>query len=183
SSGIIGNFSASFKIADYLDYKGVVGVDYRDANSRNYYDPRTTDGYNVKGSLQEYTENPVTFTTSHTINFKPELGEGHSLNALLGVEYYSYQRQSSYTRGEGFPTFEFKQMQSAALITDATGSWTGFKRLGSFLQTNYNYQNRFMGSLIMRYDGSSRFGRNNMFGFFPAISAGWDLAQEEFLVS
>src|SRR5699024_8691684 len=107
----------------------------------------------------------------------------HSLNALLGVEYYSYQRQSSYTRGEGFPTFEFKQMQSAALITDATGSWTGFKRLGSFLQTNYNYQNRFMGSLIMRYDGSSRFGKNNMFGFFPAISAGWDLAQEDFLAT
>ncbi|NGM89966.1 TonB-dependent receptor [Parapusillimonas sp. SGNA-6] len=55
--------------------------------------------------------------------------------------------------------------------------------MGVFGQVNYNYRNRYMLSGILRYDGSSRFGDNHLFGWFPAISGGWDAAQEDFLKS
>lgn len=181
SNGLLANLQFGYQILKNLHYRTVVGLDYRDGNARNFLDPRTSDGYNAKGILQEYSNKPVTFTNSHVLTFSPYLDGEHNLKALGGFEYYSYSRQSSSTRGEGFPTFEFSQMQSAALITSALGSWTGFRRVGSFVQANYTYGSRFMVSGIVRYDGSSRFGVNNRFGVFPAISAGWDMAQEHFM--
>src|SRR5690606_19916020 len=85
--------------------------------------------------------------------------------------------------GEGFPNHLFKQLASAATIVSGTSSWTGVKRLGSFVQANYTFDSKYMLSAILRYDGSSRFGDNNKFGLFPAISAGWDLAKEDFVTN
>lgn len=181
NKSILLNLKLNYQILDNLSYRVVFGLDYRNANARNYYDPRTSDGYNSKGVLQEWDENPVSFTNTHVINYEPKLRGEHRLRSLAGIEYYTYSRESNYVRGQGFPTYQFNQMQSAALITAAEGSWTGYKRIGSFLQANYTYGTRFMASGILRYDGSSRFGSNNQFGLFPAISAGWDLAEENFL--
>lgn len=182
NNSMLTNLKINYAIGEKFAYRIVAGVDYRDGYARNYYDPRTSDGYNSKGILQEYIEKPFTFTNSHVLEYTYTEGDRHYLKGLAGVEYYSYSRDSKYVRGQGFPTYEFTQMQSAALITDATGSWTGFKRLGSFVQANYVLDSRFMASAIVRYDGSSRFGSNNRFGFFPAISLGWDLSKEGFIV-
>ncbi len=181
NNSILTNLKLNYRILENLSYNLLLGLDYRYGLSRIYYDPRTSDGYNSKGSLSEYTERPKAFTNSHVITYNPKLKGGHYLKTLIGAEYHSYTRESNYVRGEGFPTYEFRQMESAALITHATGSWTGFKRVGGFIQSNYTFERRFMISGILRYDGSSRFGKNNRFGFFPAISAGWDLAQENFV--
>lgn len=181
NNGVLANLKLNYQILDNLSYRTVLGLDYRDAYARDFYDPRSSDAYSSKGILQEYDERPVAFTNTHVLTYTPKLAGQHKLTSLAGVEYHSYTRQSAYVRGQGFPTFQFNQMQSAALITDATGSWTGYRRIGSFLQANYTFARRFMASGILRYDGSSRFGAANQFGLFPALSAGWDLAQESFL--
>lgn len=181
NTGVFGNLQLTYDILDNLRYKTIIGIDYRDIGARNYIDPRSQEGFARRGILTEYGENPVSFTNSHILSYSPELGGEHKLTALGGLEYRSFTNQSAMTRGEGFPSFEFRQLQSAAIITDATSSWTGVKRMGSFIQANYTFGNRFMASGIVRYDGSSRFGANNRFGWFPAISAGWDIAQESFI--
>ena len=179
--GALLNLQLNYKISDQFNYRTVVGLDYRDSYARNFYDPRTSDGYNSKGSLTEYTNKPLNFTNTHVLTYSPILNGEHEMKVLAGVEYNSYANTSNQVRGQGFPTFQFQQMQSAALITDASGSWTGFRRLGSFVQANYTFAQRFMASGILRYDGSSRFGNDNRFGLFPAISVGWDMAGESFL--
>lgn len=178
NNSVLANFKLNYQILENLSYRLVLGLDYRDGVARNYYDPRTSDGYNSKGILQEYDDKPVSFTNTHVLTYEPQLAGEHRLKTLGGLEYYSYSSESAYVRGQGFPTYAFDQMQSAALITAATSSWTGFKRIGSFVQANYTFGNRFMASGIVRYDGSSRFGVDNQFGLFPALSAGWDLAEE-----
>lgn len=181
NNSIFGNLQLHYQILKNVKYKAVVGLDYRDITARMYYDPRSIDAYSKKGILIEYYDKPVTFSTSHVLQYQPQLGDRHSLDMLGGIEYRSYESQNGNVRGEGFPNHLFKQMASAAEIISATSSWTGVKRLGSFVQANYALDGKFMLSGILRYDGSSRFGTNNRFGLFPAISAGWDLAREDFI--
>ncbi len=183
NNSLFGNLQVHYSILDELKYRGVVGVDYRDITARMYYDPRSVDAYSKSGILIDYYDRPQTFTTSHVLQYNPQLPQGHSLNVLGGVEYRTYQNQSGNVRGEGFPNHLFKQMASAAAIVSATSSWTGVNRLGTFVQGVYNWDSRYMLSAIVRYDGSSRFGANSRFGWFPAISAGWDISREEFITN
>lgn len=181
SNSLFGNLQVQYKILSNLSFKALVGLDYRDISARQYYDPRTIDGNARQGILTEYQSNPVTFTTSHVLQYQPKLTGKHTLNTLIGVEYRSFENQSSNVTGNGFPNPQFKQLASAATITAASSSWTGFKRLGSFFQANYTYDSKYMASAIIRYDGSSRFGSGTKFGWFPAISLGWDIAKEDFI--
>ncbi|NGM63374.1 SusC/RagA family TonB-linked outer membrane protein [Sphingobacterium sp. SGG-5] len=181
NNSLFGNLQLNYKILNNLTYKGLVGLDYRDITARMYYDPRAIDGNARDGILIEYYDKPKTFTTSHVLHYTPRLPDGHTLNTLAGIEYRTYENQTGNVRGEGFPNHMFKQLASAATIVSGTGSWTGVKRLGSFVQTNYTFNSKYMLSAILRYDGSSRFGANNKFGLFPAISAGWDIAREDFI--
>lgn len=183
NNSLFGNLQVHYSILDDLKYRGVVGMDYRDITARMYYDPRAIDGYARNGILIEYYDRPQSYTTSHVLQYNPQLPDGHSLNILAGAEYRTYQNQSGNVRGEGFPNHLFKQMASAAAIVSATSSWTGVKRLGTFAQGVYNYDGRYMASAILRYDGSSRFGSNSRFGWFPAISLGWDISRESFIAN
>src|SRR5690606_23443251 len=103
------------------------------------------------------------------------------LSGILGVEYRSETRDYNFSSGEGFPTFQFQTMEAAAAPVSVTGTWSGFKRLGFFGQANYDYDKKYFVSAVLRYDGSSRFGANNRFGWFPSISGAWAIDQEDFL--
>ncbi|QEC43276.1 SusC/RagA family TonB-linked outer membrane protein [Pseudobacter ginsenosidimutans] len=181
TAGLLANLQLQYKIIKGLTYKTTVGLDYRNIQGRRYVDPRTQEGYVKRGVLNTYQQTPKSFANTHTLNYQRTFNDKHDVNLIIGGEYRSFESESNSVTGEGFPNFEFRQMQSAALITGASGSWTGVKRMGTFFQANWFGSQRYMASAIIRYDGSSRFGANNMFGWFPAISIGWDMAQEDFL--
>jgi TonB-linked SusC/RagA family outer membrane protein len=181
TAGLLANLQLQYKILKGLTYKTTVGLDYRNIQGRRYVDPRTQEGYVKKGVLNTYQQTPKSIANTHTLNYQRSFNDKHDVNLIIGGEYRSFESESNSVSGEGFPNHEFRQMQSAALITGASGSWTGVKRMGTFFQANYFGSQRYMASAIIRYDGSSRFGTNNMFGWFPALSLGWDMAQEDFL--
>lgn len=178
---LIGNFSATYQIMEGLNFKSFYGLDYRYIRAAYYRDPRTPNGAAWNGYLIDDNTENVNFTTSQTLNFNRTFNEDHTISAILGAEYRSDVREYGSARANNFPTFQFRTNQSAAEPYSVTGSWSGSRRLGFFGQVNYNYQNRLFASATARYDGSSRFGINNQFGFFPGISLGWDMAQESFL--
>jgi TonB-linked SusC/RagA family outer membrane protein len=64
---------------------------------------------------------------------------------------------------------------------EAYGIGEGYSLVSFFGKLNYTYDDRYMGSVTLRYDGSSRFGKNNRYGTFPSFSAGWRINQEKFL--
>lgn len=178
---LIGGFTASYKILNNLTFKSFYGIDYRFIRADYYRDPRTPNGATWNGYLIDDNTENVNFTTSQSLNYSTQIGSGHKISALLGAEYRSDVREFESARANNFPTYQFRTNQSAAEPYSVTGSWSGSRRLGFFGQANYAYQNKLFASVVARYDGSSRFGVDNQFGFFPGISAGWDLAQENFL--
>ena len=65
--------------------------------------------------------------------------------------------------------------------SEAYGSGEGYTLVSFFGKVNYTYNDRYLASLTMRRDGSSRFGRNNRYGIFPSVSAGWRVSEEKFM--
>ena len=182
SKSAIGSFSASYKILDNLVFKSFYGIDFRLITSEFYIDPRTEGGYGRQGFLQADNIQNTNFITNQTLNYNTTFEGGHSFSALGGAEYRSDTRERQGGTAEGFPTHQFRNMSSASTPLTVFGTWTGFRRFGVFTQANYDYQKKYFLSATARYDGSSRFGAQNKYGFFPAISAGWDISQESFLV-
>lgn len=180
---LIGNLGVSYKILDNLTFKSFYGIDYRYIRADYYRDPRTPNGAPWNGYLIDDNTENVNFTTNQTLNYRTTIHSDHGISALLGAEYRSDVREYESSRANNFPTYQFRTNQSAAEPYAVTGSWSGSRRLGFFGQVNYDYKNKLFVSAVARYDGSSRFGANNRFGFFPGISAGWDMAQERFLES
>lgn len=181
TNSIISNFQVNYKIADNLNFRSFYGLDYRVIDQTNYTDPRTRSGFATQGSLNLENRQNVNFLSTQTLNYTKNFTGGHNLSALFGAEYRSDVRETNSVNGQGFPTFQFRTLQAAALITSATADWTGFRRMGAFSQVNYDFNKRFMVSGVLRYDGSSRFGVDNKFGWFPAISGGWNMHEEAWL--
>jgi len=178
---LVGNFSATYKILENLAFKSFYGIDYRFIRNDYYRDPRTPNGASVNGYLVDENIENINFTTNQTLNYNKVFNVNHSFTALVGAEYRSDVREFESAQGQGFPTYQFRTMQSAAEAVSVTGSWSGVRKLGFFGQANYDFKKKYFISAVARYDGSSRFGADNRMGFFPGLSAGWDIAQEDFI--
>lgn len=121
-----------------------------------------------------------------TIQYANKFGD-HSVQAILG---YSYEQQTSDSSGiynYGFDTdwFGVNNIGSGKALLTGNASISSYKESNRYIaffgRVMYNYADRYMLSVSLRRDGSSRFGANNKWGWFPAVSVGWRISQEKFL--
>lgn len=180
---VVGNFVGTYKILDNLSFRSLFGVDYRLLQGDSYRDPRTPDGAGVVGRSSIQSDWRTRFITTQTLNWNKTFSTVHNLSAIFGLEFVSETREGISGAGIGFPTFQFRTIQSAATPESITGFWTGYRRAGTFLSASYDYKKKYLATLTARYDGSSRFGENNRYGLFPSIRVGWNIVEEDFLKS
>jgi len=178
---VVGNLITNYKIAKNLTFRSLFGLDYRLLQGDNYRDPRTPDGAGVIGRSSVQSDWRTRFITTQTLNWNKTFNGVHNVSALAGVEYLSETREGISGAGIGFPTFQFRTIQSAATPESVSGFWTGYRRASAFSSVNYDFKKKYLVTLTARYDGSSRFGTNNQYGLFPSVRVGWSLVEEEFL--
>ena len=173
------------KFTPWLKANVVVAVDNTDDN-RSVFSPKaaklvqqTTDnfggfsnGYNTNSSAEEY------------ITFDKTFGK-HYVNAVVGTGYYKAMGSSYSFTAHNLPTdaLENNALQLSSDKDNAT--WNSHKwertKLSFFGRANYSYDDRYVVGITMRYDGSSVFAKNHKFGFFPGISAAWNISNEQFM--
>ncbi|QNL52486.1 SusC/RagA family TonB-linked outer membrane protein [Olivibacter sp. SDN3] len=105
----------------------------------------------------------------------------HTLSLLGGGEFYEYQNRfyQAEARGGATDFIPYLSASTEAVGVPASG-FDQWQRLSSIIgRANYNYDNRFLFNMNLRYDGSSRLA-DNRFGFFPGLSAGWNIHNESF---
>ncbi len=178
---LIGSAAATYKITDDLFVKAMAGLDYRNSVGHNFTDPRTADGYNVQGRVQEERGEGINFTTNAVLNYSKTFAAKHTVGGLLGAEYRSDNYEEVFTIAEGVPTSEFQTSNSAANPITTDGFSTGYRRAGVFGQVKYEFDSKYLFNASARYDGSSRFGESNLYGFFPSVSVGWLISEEDFI--
>ncbi len=178
----LGNVFGNVNIVKGLTFRTELGMDQLN-QSEESYNGRVTrrnsgssfgSGFNAAtGILNINTNNYFRYVTS----FKTV----HSLDAIGGMSYQNYKNQSNSISARDFPSDDFKKLASAATNTAYSSTETEFTFLGYFARANYKYKDRYLLALSGRYDASSRFGKNNRWGFFPAASVGWIASEEKFL--
>ncbi|MBC7000789.1 TonB-dependent receptor [Cytophaga sp. FL35] len=115
--------------------------------------------------------------------FTPNLGDNHNLTLLAGYNQEEYYDEYSDLNRNGVIASSLPTFQLAT--GDIQGSQTIYKWAvrGAFYRANYIFKDRYILELNGRYDGSSRFPKDKRFGFFPSVSAGWNVSRETFMES
>jgi TonB-linked SusC/RagA family outer membrane protein len=178
---VIGNIGLDWKLTPWLTYRPFFGLDYRLVQGKLYRDPRTPDGFNRKGLGQVQSSWNTNFLTTQTLNFLFNITDKHKIDGLLAYEYRAEDQESIATSAEGFPTFQFTTLNTAATPLSASEFYTGYRRQSIFGSVNYNYDGKYILSGILRYDGSSRFGKDYRYGWFPSIRGAWNIDNESFM--
>lgn len=177
----IGNVGAEYKLLSWLSVRAFGAMDYRLVQGKNVTDARTPDGFNRKGLVSVQSNWNTNVSTYATLNVNKQFGTKHRLDGVVGYEYRKENNEGISASGDGFPTFQFTSLNNAANPVTIGEFKTGFKRSGVFASANYNYDSRYILGITGRYDGSSRFGSNNIFGAFYGVKLGWNIDREAFL--
>ncbi|OFY11327.1 MAG: hypothetical protein A2X05_05595 [Bacteroidetes bacterium GWE2_41_25] len=124
------------------------------------------------------------WTWSNTANYSLEIKQS-TFDFLFGMEAISndYQDMIAYKEGFADQSFDYFQFSAGTGVATNSGTRTGHQLLSYFGKVNYKWSDRYLVSATLRVDGSSRFGKNNRFGYFPAFTAGWRIDKEPFMAN
>ncbi|TCK85412.1 SusC/RagA family TonB-linked outer membrane protein [Albibacterium bauzanense] len=162
----------------------------RQFRSKNDWDQRPTSDYQGMGYAYKSNFLDWTQTFESTVDYSKTFAEVHALSAVLGYSYQYSSEETFNVNNNGFTTDGFLDWNLGAgsainndqLPRPGMGSNKFDNRLAAFFgRVNYAYAGKYFAQVILRREGSSRFGANHKWGNFPAMSLGWTLSEEEFL--
>jgi TonB-linked SusC/RagA family outer membrane protein len=177
----ISNVYGQLLLLKGLTFRSEVGVDILNQLEEQFYNSKTQRNFGATAGLALSRSVRVeNLNTNHYFNYWTVSGK-HSLDATLGMSFQTSQTKAGSTEGRDFPSDAYRFIASAAKKTDGSSSQTDYRFLSYFARANYKLAERYLVSLSARVDGSSRFGKDNRYGFFPAASLGWLVSEESFM--
>jgi len=180
----IGNLYGEFDILKNLTLRSALSIDFRTQLenqfvSRNY--PGTQNASPAtRGSARTGTNQQVVWLWENTLTYNPDLGEKHGLTLLAGQSVQESDRFTSSASVTGFPSNAVPYLSAGTQFTQPSSYQDQWGLMSYFVRAIYNYQERYLATVSLRADGSSRFASTNRFGYFPAISVGWRISKESF---
>lgn len=181
---VFGNLFADAEILKGLHLRTSLGIDYSLFKYRQIYKT-------YKAGFLSEQNNRVTdnnrfwgnWVWQNTLNYDMTLGGKHQLGVVAGTERISNYDESSFASRTNFASEDpnYAYLDAGAANKDNGGGATAFRLASYFAKVNYSFADRYLLSATLRRDGSSRFGENERFGVFPALSAGWRLSEEAFV--
>ena len=132
------------------------------------------DYYNMQDTQKRYNALNV-FS-----NYDHRWGD-HSFKAMAGFNQESYSYKSFYAQVKGQTTPSVPSFAGGSGDKSITDGYSEYSIRSGFARLNYAFKDRYLLELNGRYDGSSKFPKNDRFGFFPSVSVGWRLGQEKFM--
>lgn len=181
---LLGNAYAQYEITKGLAYRLNVGADINNFQ-RDYYRPSTVEIRDRKGpSIPtgfSRTQNYVDWLVEHTLNYNRSFGL-HNVSGLAGFSAQKDRRTASELTATNYPN-DLVQTLNAGQVTSGSSDIQEWSLLSYLGRVQYDYDGRYLVSAAIRADGSSRFGAANRWGYFPSVSAGWNISQEPFLKS
>lgn len=181
---IFGNLYTNINILKGLDLRASLGIDYSNTKFKAF-NPRFVEGRFFNDNNGLFEENAFDFNTTLTTTLQYAWSNAsHSITTLVGYErihntfeFFNTSAADFLLEGE-----DFQFIGAAAnrtLGSDGGGNENGLKSI--FGKIDYAYKDKYIVSFTIRRDGSSRFGENNRYGVFPAVSGAWKIINESFM--
>lgn len=117
------------------------------------------------------------------LTYNKQFNASNSLNVVAGVEFQRYNYLQWFAGVESLPDnyYQYYNLGVSANPLPPTSSYNAYQMASYFARANYNFNDRILLTATGRFDGSSRFGANNKYAFFPSAAVAWRVSQEEFL--
>lgn len=185
SNRILANISPSFEIIKGLTYKLNLGVDYASTTRDEQLTPYTL----LEGFEQGELDSRATINTNtlveNTLTYTFSQGK-HNLTVLAAHSYQETKFEQKRFELEGFANNgiepRYQDQISTETFPTTLESEAFINELQSYFgRVNYGYDDKYLLTATMRADGSSRFGANNKYGYFPSVALGWNISKEDFL--
>lgn len=179
---IFGNAALTFHLADGLDLKTQFGVDSHNTTYRGYSSIELNNISMPNGWAEYQNWNTFYWQEETYLTYNKVFGD-HRLNAMAGLSWQERTQRwdKSYTQGFSDDFYENNNMSVGTLPNAPESSWTRWAMNSYFLRFAYTYKDRYSATVTGRVDGSSKFGKNNKYAFFPSAGLAWNISQEDFL--
>lgn len=180
---ILSNISLEWEIIKGLKFKTTggaeLGYDYN-----NSYIPKYKWGMNEsKNTMQTVTSAyEQLYLWDNTLNYDKAFGK-HRINAMIGTSYQEYKKESVSAAGSGRASELTTELDNATKATDVGGNSYRWALMSYMARLHYSYDDRYLLTATFRADGSSKFGKDNRFGYFPSFAAAWNIGNEAFMQS
>ncbi|MGK9119341.1 SusC/RagA family TonB-linked outer membrane protein [Olivibacter jilunii] len=183
SFNTLGNAFAEYTILDGLKFKTSINANLLNTRYEMFWNKDQKYGYSSALPAQGNANSRfmLNWLSENTLNYDKQFND-HGLAVLLGYTVQKQRDEYQALSAGNFPNNLVPTLNAGTVNggTSLAYEWAMISYLG---RVNYNYKNRYFLSAVLRRDGSSRFGANNRFGYFPSVSAGWVISDEQFFES
>lgn len=195
---VLGSIMPSYKFTSWLEYKLIYGFNYSTGDRRNSIrnwvnlqgNGFSGDFPNGRGTATIANNELITQTITQTLNFDKQITNNFRLGILAGYEYYRKDFEGYSLTGQDFlPVpigLDYTDFMEVA--TNASKRFFSFNDPKQEIRSYFgrfqmNFKDKYLVTATLRADGSSKFGSNNRFGYFPSFAAAWNVSNESFMQS
>lgn len=178
----IGNIYGEYSFLPELKLRSSWSIDNTSEYDNSYSNTLISAGIATKGSASSAENKNLVLTNEQVLTYIKTFGENkqHNLNALIGNTINTVLNEGTSATGTGFAA---NSLRSVAVAATRSGSSfrTSSKLLSFFSKVSYTFKNKYILDGSIRADGSSKFGANKRWGYFPSGGVAWLIGQEDFI--
>jgi TonB-linked SusC/RagA family outer membrane protein len=185
---LLGGVNAVYQFNENLRMKSQISLDYNNVTEDQYESSQTAiggylDGVGGQGYGVYIASASTNLVANTTLSYNKTFNTVHNVSGLIGTEVFRNFQRDGNVSGRLFPSDDFTYITSAGIVDNGSSSRLNSGLFSVFGEAKYDYKDKYLASVGMRADGSSRFGPGNRFGFFPSVSAAWRVTEEDFFQS
>jgi len=179
---ILSNIYAEYQHNESLNFRVNFSPDIRSITENRFEATRSRARQGNPALGRVNSINTFEYTWENIVNFQQNVAENQSINltGLFSVQQYQRERNGVTVVGIPLTEMRYHNLGAAEEITDAWSDYRKWSLISYMARANYNYDSRYLLTVTGRVDGSSRFGAENQFGFFPSVALAWNISNEAF---
>jgi TonB-linked SusC/RagA family outer membrane protein len=183
SMRLTGSMFADFLIVKGLNFRTSIGMDYYNVKDQSFAPKTIKRGEASEGIATVGQSDGYTWVWENTLNYNNIFAQKHSVNVVAGITTQRYEGTPVVVSRSGIEDgrLGYYSIQEGTKIQLANTGYSSWQMQSYLARLNYGYESRYLFTLTGRVDGSSKFGKNNKYGFFPSAALAWRISEEEIL--
>ncbi|RKE52289.1 SusC/RagA family TonB-linked outer membrane protein [Sphingobacterium detergens] len=179
---MLGNVFATFKLAEGLELRSVLGTNIINQRT-DYFAAKGMKYISDNGNASVTNDRYNSWQFENYLTYNKTFADIHAINVMAGLSWQHVDYFGSVANSEGYVDdfFKYNNLGAAATALQPGSSANAYGLNSYFARINYTLKDRYLLTLTGRTDGSSKFGKNNRYAFFPSAALAWKVNEEEFL--
>ncbi len=179
----IGSFFSNINLTKDLEFRTVVGANIIRSDLNTYTGKSLNPS--LSGSATQAMSTISSWSVENYMTYNKKINRDNSINAVLGTSLQKTTQLGFSASASGFSSdyFQTNNLGAGSVQYGASTAKSSFSFNSYFGRLNYGFQNKYLLTVTGRIDGSSKFGENNKYAFFPSAAVAWKISEEDFLAS